>query len=77
MHNAFLSIRILHGDLQRITVHFRHKHLSATDFFTVIRLKFLSGFHKQLANALLAFGTYSGVGIKTTLGMGGLEITTR
>ena len=37
----------------------------------------LSGFHKQLANALLAFGTYSGVGIKTTLGMGGLEITTR
>ena len=37
----------------------------------------LSGFHKQLANALLAFGTYSGVGIKTTLGMGGLEITTK
>ena len=31
----------------------------------------------QLANALLAFGTYSGLGIKTTLGMGGLQITTK
>lgn len=37
----------------------------------------LSGFHKQLAGALLAFGTYSGAGIKTALGMGGLEITTK
>ena len=37
----------------------------------------LTGFHKQLANALLAFGTCSGVGIKTTLGMGGLQITTK
>lgn len=35
----------------------------------------LSGFHRQLANALLTFGTYSGVGIKTALGMGGLQIT--
>ena len=32
----------------------------------------LTGFHRQLANALLLFGTYAGVGIKTTLGMGGV-----
>ena len=35
----------------------------------------LDGFHQQLATALLTFGCYSGLGIKTALGMGGLEIT--
>lgn len=35
------------------------------------------GFLRQLTNALLTFGTYSGLGIKTTLGMGGLQITTK
>lgn len=33
----------------------------------------LEGFHRQLANALLQFGSFSGVGIKTALGMGGVE----
>lgn len=33
----------------------------------------LQGFHRQLADALLIFASYSGVGIKTTLGMGGVE----
>lgn len=37
----------------------------------------LEGFHRHLANALLTFGTYSGLGIKTALGMGGLKITTK
>lgn len=37
----------------------------------------LVGFHRQLANALLTFGTYSGLGIKTALGMGGMTITTK
>ena len=32
----------------------------------------LSGFHRQLADALLLFACYAGVGIKTTLGMGGV-----
>ena len=32
----------------------------------------LSGFHAQLADALLLFAGYAGVGIKTTLGMGGV-----
>lgn len=31
-----------------------------------------SGFQAQLTNALLTFATFSGVGIKTTLGMGGV-----
>ena len=31
----------------------------------------LNGFHRILADALLEFGNYSGVGIKTSLGMGG------
>lgn len=31
----------------------------------------------RLAGALLTFGTCSGLGIKTTLGMGGLQITTK
>lgn len=34
----------------------------------------LSGFHRQLAAALLKFGAYAGIGIKTTLGMGGLMV---
>ncbi len=33
----------------------------------------LSGFHRQLADALLIFSEYAGIGIKTTLGMGGIE----
>lgn len=37
----------------------------------------LEGFHRQLANALLTFGSFSGLGIKTALGMGGLKINTK
>ena len=33
----------------------------------------LQGFPRQLADALLVFAEYAGVGIKTTLGMGGVE----
>ena len=33
----------------------------------------LSGFQWQLLNAMLLFADYSGIGIKTTLGMGGVE----
>ena len=33
----------------------------------------LDGFHRLLANALFLFSSYAGVGIKTTLGMGGVE----
>lgn len=32
----------------------------------------LTGFHRQLADVLLIFAGYAGVGIKTTLGMGGI-----
>ena len=32
----------------------------------------LDGFHRQLASSLLIFAQYAGVGIKTTLGMGGV-----
>lgn len=32
----------------------------------------LHGFHRELADALLVFAGYAGVGIKTTLGMGGV-----
>lgn len=35
----------------------------------------LDGFHRLLANALFLFSAYAGVGIKTTLGMGGVERT--
>ena len=34
----------------------------------------LSGFHSQLADALLLFSAYSGIGIKTALGMGGVTV---
>lgn len=34
-------------------------------------------FFSRLASALLTFGTCSGLGIKTALGMGGMEITTK
>lgn len=37
----------------------------------------LEGANRQLLNALLAFGTFSGLGIKTALGMGGMTITTK
>ena len=33
----------------------------------------LTGFHRQLASTLLLFSAYAGIGIKTTLGMGGVE----
>ena len=33
----------------------------------------LEGFHRLLADALFHFSVYAGVGIKTTLGMGGVE----
>ena len=33
----------------------------------------LDGFHRHLANALLQFSAFAGVGVKTTLGMGGVE----
>ena len=33
----------------------------------------LDGFHRLLADALLRFSVYSGIGIKTALGMGGIE----
>lgn len=33
----------------------------------------LTGFHRQLASALLLFSGYAGVGVKTALGMGGVE----
>lgn len=33
----------------------------------------LKGFHKELADAILLFSGYSGVGIKTALGMGGVR----
>ena len=35
----------------------------------------LEGFHRQLAEALLLFSGFSGVGIKTTLGMGGVRLS--
>ncbi|MCD8340866.1 MAG: CRISPR system precrRNA processing endoribonuclease RAMP protein Cas6 [Clostridiales bacterium] len=34
----------------------------------------LSGFHRELADALLLFSGYAGVGIKTALGMGGVTL---
>lgn len=33
----------------------------------------LTGFHRQLASTLLLFSAYAGIGIKTALGMGGVE----
>lgn len=33
----------------------------------------LTGFHRELADALLIFSRYTGIGIKTTLGMGGVQ----
>ena len=35
----------------------------------------LQGFHRTLASALLLFAGYAGIGIKTTLGMGGVRHT--
>ena len=32
----------------------------------------LNGFHRELADALLLFADFAGIGIKTTLGMGGV-----
>ena len=34
----------------------------------------LSGFHSELAGALLHYAAYSGAGIKTTLGMGAVRV---
>lgn len=43
---------------------------------TILMENRLSGFHRQLLDALLLFAGYSGIGIKTTLGMGGVVVKT-
>ena len=40
---------------------------------TMIFENHLQGFHKELADMLLHFSGYAGIGIKTTLGMGGVN----
>lgn len=40
---------------------------------TMVLENHLRGFHRLLADALLRFSGYAGLGIKTTLGMGGVE----
>lgn len=40
---------------------------------TMVLRNQLHGFHRQLADTLLVFAGYSGIGIKTTLGMGGVK----
>lgn len=37
----------------------------------------LSGFHRELADALLFFSQYAGIGIKTALGMGGVAYSAK
>lgn len=48
-------------------------YISGFSGYMKIRLD-LKGFHLDLAKALLFFSQYSGVGIKTTLGMGGVSV---
>ena len=53
---------------------FRMKGQSIPGFVGSITLENrLGGFHRQLADALLYLAPYTGVGAKTTLGMGGVE----
>ena len=53
--------------------HYRLKRQTIPGFIGTLLLENrLSGFHAQLANVLLLFAGYAGVGIKTTLGMGGV-----
>ena len=57
------------------TGHFRMKGVEIPGTVGTIQIKnHLTGFHRQLADALLQFGTYSGIGIKTRLGMGGIRL---
>ncbi len=51
------------------------KNQEISGFVGKLQLGFrLSGFHLELCKALLEFGNYSGVGIKTALGMGGCTL---
>lgn len=66
-----LCYRSIHLDSQEYTM----KHIRIPGIVGEIDFdNRLSGFHRQLSNALLTFGSYSGIGIKTALGMGGLQI---
>ncbi|MCD7886937.1 MAG: CRISPR system precrRNA processing endoribonuclease RAMP protein Cas6 [Clostridiales bacterium] len=62
-------------DFQLQTASFRLKGSALRGFTgSLTLLNHLTGFHGQLANALLLFAECAGVGVKTTLGMGGVEL---
>lgn len=70
-----LSCGISYRSVQLDTREFRMKNTAISGVTGMIAAEnHLSGFHRQLAAALLEFGTYAGVGIKTALGMGGISV---
>lgn len=72
-----LSSGICYRKLKLDTREFRLKNTTISGVTGIIGAEnHLTGFHRQLAAALLEFGTYAGVGIKTALGMGGITVKT-
>lgn len=68
------GLRVAQFRLQDKTYNLKGNHI--TGFVgTMVLENQLQGFHKELADALLYFAEFSGIGIKTTLGMGGIKHT--
>lgn len=62
-------------DFNIYSTHFRFKQAIIPSFIGEITIKNnLKGVHKQLGDALIEFSEYAGIGIKTSLGMGGVKV---
>lgn len=73
-----LSAGLQYRHIQLSTEDYQIKSISIPGAVGSIQIhNHLTGFHRQMADALLQFGTYSGIGIKTRLGMGGMTLDWR
>lgn len=68
------GLRVTQFRLQNQTYHLKGNHIPGFIGSLVLENE-LSGFHRELADALLYFAEFAGIGIKTTLGMGGVAHT--
>ena len=69
-----VGLRVTQFRLQNQTYHLKGNHIPGFIGSLVLENE-LSGFHRKLADALLYFSEFAGIGIKTTLGMGGVAHT--
>lgn len=72
IHTLTAGLRIQRVDLDNDIYHIKQGKIPG--FVGSLRIgNYLEGFHRKLADVLLLFSGYAGIGIKTALGMGGVQ----